>query len=174
MSSVIFSNGYESYQVAGIIYAGPVHQIPEQHRRNGNTHSFKIITGLGAAFLYYKDEESAKKARTALAAMLESTKPAHFRAGHEFFDASHIVSFNNVVQFKKPLGDYTHGYVVSVLTHDDKNREIWLKFRSEDYAQKSRKAMWATLHNINGSKLSEIKPVAEKAVATVNADGMPF
>jgi hypothetical protein len=173
LSPVIFSNGYESYQVNGIVYAGPVHQIPEQHRRNAYTHSFKIITGLGAAFLSYKDEDNAKKARGALSVMLERAKPGSFRAGYEYLDPSGIVSFNNVVQFKKPVDDCTHGYMVSILTHDEKNREVWLKFKTEDHAVKSRKAMWATLHSFNGVE-QESRPVEQKTAVAASSDGMPF
>jgi len=31
-----------------------VSEIPENRRQNGSTHSFKIITGLGTVFSYYK------------------------------------------------------------------------------------------------------------------------
>jgi hypothetical protein len=174
MSSAIFSSGYESYQATGIVYAGPVHEIPEQHRRNGSTHSFKIITGLGASFSYYKDADSAKKARGTLAAMLDTLRPKAFKHGYEFIDTSRIVSFSNVVQFKKPVEEYTHGFVVTVLTADEKDREIWLRYKSEDHACKGRKAIWAALHSVNGLSNTDAKPTGVKVEAMAGSDGMPF
>jgi hypothetical protein len=171
MSSAIFTNGNNAYQVANIMYAGSVSEIPENRRQNGSTHSFKIITGLGTIFSYYKNEELARKSRGALAAMLDTVKPKAFKHGWEFVDPSRIVCFSNVVQFKKPVGPYTHGLVLTIDTAEEKSQEIWLRYKSEDHAQKARKALWATVHSVNGmSSQAEKPPVAEKAVSST----LPF
>jgi len=171
MSSAIFTSGNEAYQVSNIVYAGPVEEIPEEHRRNGSTHSFKIITGLGASFSYYKDAESARKARGILGSMLDTLKPNAFKRGNVFIDPSRIVSFSSTLQFKKPVGEYTHGVVVSIQCSDEKNREVWLRYKSEDHAEKGRKALWAVVHSVNGmSKASAAKPVE----TTVTAEAVPF
>jgi hypothetical protein len=166
MSSAIFSNGNQAYQVAKIIYAGPVSQIPEERRRNGSTHSFKIITGLGTVFSYYKNEEMARKSRGMLAGMLSSLKPAAFKHGYVFIDPAQVVSFGSVVQFKKPVEEYTHGFVISVETAEAKSQEVWLRYRSEDHAQKGRKALWASVHSANG--------MSKSAAAQPAASAMPF
>jgi hypothetical protein len=177
MSSAIFTCGNDAYQVSKIIYAGPVSTIPEDRRRNGSTHSFKIITGLGAVFSYYKNEEMARKSRGALAAMLETLKPKAFKHGFdEFVDPRGIVSFSNVVQFKQPIEQYTHGFVVTVETAAEKNREIWFRYTSEDHAQKGRKALWAAVHGVNGmSNTAKGAPASTPAdAARPNADTTPF
>jgi hypothetical protein len=171
MSSAIFTNGNNAYQVAKIIYAGSVSEIPEDRRRNDCTHSFKMITGLGTVFSYYKTEDNARKSRGLLAGMLDTVKPIAFKNGTEFVDPARIVSFGNVVEFKKAVGPYTHGFVVTLETAEEKSREIWLRYKSEDHAQKARKAMWGTVHGINGmSAPTEKPPVAEQTVS----NGLPF
>jgi hypothetical protein len=170
MSSAIFTSGGEAYQVANIVYAGPVAEIPEDRRRNGSTHSFKMVTVTGTSFSYYKDVETARKARGALGAMLDTLKPKAFRHGNEFLDPSRVVSFSNVVAFKNPVESCTHGFVVSVETCEEKNRELWLRYKSEDHARKGRKALWACVHSANGMSNSDAK-VEEPAPV---ADSMPF
>jgi hypothetical protein len=171
MRSAIFSNGSDAYQVEKIVYAGPVAKIPEDRRRNGSTHSFKIITVLGTVYSYYKDEELARKSRGMLGAMLDEIKPHAFRYGIEFLDPSRVVSFSKVVQFKKPMEEYTHGFVITIETAQEKSRELWFRYKSEDHAQKGRKALWASIHAVNGmSKPPEQPKVEVKPVS----DGMPF
>jgi hypothetical protein len=173
MGSAVFTNGINAYQVSGILYVGSVAEIPEKRRQNGYTHSFKITTGLGTVFCHYKDEETARKSRGVLAGMLDATKPNAFKHGFDFLDPTRVVSFSSVLQFKKPLGQYTHGFVVRMETVDEKSREVWLRYRSEDHAQKGRKALWASLHNVNGvqSKSEEKALATETAVAN---SGLPF
>ncbi|MBN1127710.1 MAG: hypothetical protein JXA71_01910 [Chitinispirillaceae bacterium] len=175
MSSALFTCGNEAYQVSKIIYAGPVSVIPEDRRRNGSTHSFKIVTGLGAVFSYHKDEETARKSRGALAAMLDSLKPKAFKHRYdEFVDPRGIVSFSNVVQFKQPIEQYTHGFVVTMETAAEKNREIWFRYKSEDHAQKGRKALWATVHGANGMSNGQKAAEAPATSGQTNADATPF
>jgi hypothetical protein len=171
MSSAIFTNGNTAYQVANIIYAGSVTEIPEARRRNGSTHSFRIITGVGQVYSHYKDEETARKSRGFLSSMLDTIKTNAFKHGLEFVDPSRIVSFSNVVQFKKPLGAYTHGFVVLLDTVEEKFREVWFRYKSEDHAQKGRKALWAAVHGVNGMSAPRDKtPSAEQPVS----NGLPF
>jgi hypothetical protein len=175
MSSAIFSCGNEAYQVAKILYAGPVTPISEDRRRNGSTHSFKIVTELGTVFSYFKDEETARKSRNALAAMLDTIKPKSFKHRYyEFIDPKGIVSFSKVVQFKQPIEQYTHGFVVTVDTADEQSREIWFRYKSEDHAQKGRKALWATVHGANGMSTDTTAAVASVAADRPNSDGTPF
>jgi hypothetical protein len=168
MSSVIFTNGRDAYQVSNIIYAGTVSEIPENNRRNGSTHSFKFITGLGTVFSYYKNEEAAWKSRGALSAMLDTLKPKAFKHWYEFIDPMRIVSFGKVVQFKKPVEECTHGFVITVESAQEKSQEIWLRYKSEDHATKGRKALWASVHNAHGmSRPPEKTEVAQTETATV-------
>jgi hypothetical protein len=175
MSSAIFTCGNDAYQVAKIIYAGPVSSIPEDRRRNGSTHSFKIVTGLGAVFSYFKDEETAKKSRGALGAMLEVVNPKSFKHGYnEFVDPKGIVSFSKVVQFKQPIDQYTHGFVVTIDTADEKSREVWMRYKSEDHAQKGRKALWAAVHGANGMSAKATTVSAPADAGGPKADTTPF
>lgn len=175
MSSAIFTCGNDAYQVSKIIYAGPVSSIPEDRRRNGSTHSFKIVTGLGAVFSYFKDEEMARKTRGALGAMLEAVKPESFKHGYnEFVDPKGIVSFSKVMQFKQPIDQYTHGFVVTIETADEKSREVWMRYKSEDHAQKGRKALWAAVHGANGMSTKDAPASAPADAARTNADTTPF
>jgi hypothetical protein len=176
MGNAIFTNGKNAYQVLNIYYAGSVSEIPKERRVNGNTHSFKIITGNGVEFFYFNNEEQAKKTRGALAAMLDEIKPNGFKHGWEFVDPSRIIAFSDVIQFKKPLGEFTHGFIIMIETADVKSQEIWLRYKSEEHAQKARKALWAALHNrINGSNIkkhNEAETVETLEVATTNS--LPF
>ena len=170
MSSAIFSNGSDAYQVGKIVYAGPVAKIPEERRRNGSTHSFKIITSLGTVFSYFKDEEMARKSRGMLGSMLDELKPNAFRYGIEYLDPSHVVSFSKVVQFKKPVGEFTHGFKITVDAAQENSREVWFRYKSEDHAQKGRKALWASVHAANGMH----KPAEQPKVAQPVSDKTPF
>jgi hypothetical protein len=170
MRSAIFTSGNQAYQVSKIIYAGPVHEIPEDRRRNECTHSFKMVTVAGATFSYYKNEEAARKSRNMLGAMLEGLKPDLFKNGSDILDPLHIVSFGSVVQFKKAQGEYTHGLAITVDTIQEKSQEVWFRYKSDDHAQKGRKALWAIIHSANGmSKTAE----STAPVATETAK-MPF
>jgi hypothetical protein len=178
MNSAIFTTGNQSYQVSNVVYAGPVAEIPEERRRNGSTHSFKIVTTVGSSFCYYKDADTARRARGALGAMLDSLYPNAFKHGNEYLDPRSVVSFSNVCEFKKPIMDYTHGFVVTVMTLDEKNREIWLRYREEEHARKGRKVMWAAIHTANGMTTTTAKqengqaPVAQPE--PVAAETVPF
>ena len=176
MRSAIFTSGNQAYQVSNIIYAGPVHAIPEDRRRNDCTHSFKIVTVVGATFSYYKNEESARKSRNMLGAMLDELKPDAFKHGYDFIDPLHIISFGNVVQFKKAQGEYTHGFAIMVDTVQEKSQELWIRYKSDDYAQKGRKAMWAIIHNALGFGMSKTAEpaVAAAAVSQPETQNMPF
>lgn len=174
MGSAVFSNGSNAYQVSKILYAGSVSEIPESRRQNENTHSFKITTGLGTVFFYYKDEETARKSRGMLGGMLDAARPNAFKHGFEYLDPLAVVAFSGVLQFKKPVGPYTHGFVVRMDTVDEKSREVWLRYKSDDHAQKGRKALWASLHNVNGVRSSA---AADKTPVTAQAasnNGLPF
>lgn len=171
MRSAIFTSGNQAYQVSNVVYAGPVHAIPEDRRRNDCTHSFKIVTTLGATFSYYKNEESARKSRNMLGAMLDSLKPNAYKHGAEFIDPLHIVSFGSVVQFKKAQGEYTHGFAIIVDTVQEKSQELWLRYKSDDYTQKARKALWAVIHTALGmAKTAE----SSAAVVQPEAQNVPF
>jgi hypothetical protein len=172
MSSAVFTTGNEAYHVANIVYAGPVAEIPAERRRNGSTHSFKVTTTVGTNYCYYKDAEAARKARGALTGMLDAVKTTAFRHGNEFVDPKNVVSFGNVLQFKKPQDDLTHAFVITLQTADEKNRELWMRYKSEDHARKGRRALWAVVHAVNGlskpkddaDDKSPVKEVAEESV----------
>ena len=175
MNSAIFSTGNQNYNIATVVYAGPVQEIPAERRRNEYTHYFKLLTALGPTFAYFKDVDAARKSRGALSGMLEVIKPRAFRYGNTFIDPSSVVALSNVIQFKKALGEFTHGFVVRVLTIDEKNQEVWVRYRSEDHARKGRKAMWAAMQAANGlSNTTKQAEETQPVVQEVAADGVPF
>jgi hypothetical protein len=104
--------------------------------------------------------------------MLDAARPNAFKHGFEYLDPSRVISFSSVFQFKKPQGVYTHGFVVTLETANEKSQEVWFRYKSEDHAQKARKALWAVLHSVNGQSSA---PAEKAAVAeqTVSA-GLPF
>ncbi len=182
MKSAIFSSGYEAYQVANVIYAGPVSEIPEEKRRNDSTHSFKMITPLGAVRCYYRNYDSAVKARSALGAMMMSMKPYLFRHGYQLIDPHRIVSFRRVVQLRTPQRDYTHAVIVSLETVDSGNNEVWLRYKSEENASKGRRALYAATYALNQtvspeqsrSDRQENKPQEELVTSGAEKDDLPF
>jgi hypothetical protein len=57
-------------------------------------------------------------------------------------------------------------------TAQEKSQELWLRYKSDDHAQKGRKAMWAIIHNALGIGMSK---TAEPAVAAQpETQNMPF
>jgi len=168
MNSVVFGTPRESYQVANIIYAGNVGEIPVDKRKNGCSHSFKIITTHGSAFCYYKSEEAARNARGALGAMLNAVKPAAFRHGYEVLDPRRIVSYTGVISLKTPVDELTHAVVVTIDTAEERNKKVWLKYRSEEVAQKGRSALYACIHAANRCEpvmSHTAAPIVEQALA---------
>ena len=109
--------------------------------------------------------------RPSIAGMLDTLKPGAFKHGYAFLDPSQVVSFGSVVQFKKPVEEYTHGFAISIETAQAKSQEIWLRYKSEDHAQKGRKALWATVHSVNGMSKSAAEKTAVEQPATAS---VPF
>jgi hypothetical protein len=146
MNSAVYSSAETSFQVAHIMYAGSVYQIPEDKRKNESTHSFKILTCVGPSFFYFKGEDTAKNARGALGAKIRELKRAAFCHGHEIIDPASVVSFSQAFALKNPQGDLTHAFTVTLATLDGAENKVWLKYKSEENAQKGRKALFAAMH----------------------------
>ncbi|NLW33450.1 MAG: hypothetical protein GXY77_18540 [Fibrobacter sp.] len=149
MKSAVFSNGSDTYQVANVIYAGPVSEIPQEKRKGDSTHSFRMITTQGVVYCYYKSIESAKNSVGALKAMMESLKVNIFKTGAEWIDINRIVSFGRVIKLKNTENGQTHAFLVNIDTTDEKHNQIWLTYKSEDHAEKARKALYAAIHSVN-------------------------
>lgn len=170
MNATLFNTATESYQVSHIAYAGPVSEIPEDRRKNGHTHAFKMVGTRGTVYCNYRSEESAKKAHGLLLAMMSANKPAAFRHGFELVDPAKVVSLSRVIQFKEPQGELTHAFVVTIDTADEKNGRVWLRYRSEDSANKARRALFAAIHAAN----KQLAPEEEPAEGESEGDGLPF
>jgi hypothetical protein len=156
MNSAIFSTSSESFQVYNIIYAGPVVETPEElQKMRGSTHSFKIMTPQTSVFCYYKTPETARNARNALGAMVKNAKPSVFRLGDEALDPKAVISYGNVYRLKTPQGEKTHFFVATMDTADERNRKVWLKYRSEESARKAKNALFAAIHAVNDVPLSK-------------------
>ncbi|HLV31478.1 MAG TPA: hypothetical protein VKY57_07920 [Chitinispirillaceae bacterium] len=149
MKSAVFSNGSDTYQVANVIYAGPVSEIPQEKRKGDSTHSFRMITTQGEVYCNYKSIESAKNSVGALKAMMESLKENVFKTGTESIDTKRIVSFGRVVKLENTENGKTHAFLVNIDTTDEKHNQIWLTYKSEDHADKARKALYAAIHSVN-------------------------
>jgi hypothetical protein len=149
MNSAIFSTPSECYLVNSIIYAGPVFEIPAEKRKGEHTHSFKMITTIGPAYCNFNKIEPAKKARAILGIMIEQTKLSIFKTITEtdIFDITKIVSFGKVLTFKKPENGYTHAFIVTLDTLNQKASQVWLSYKSENSARNVRKALYASIQS---------------------------
>ena len=155
MKSAVFSTAREAFQVAHVSYAGPVREIPSESRKGDSSHSFKMITSLGMAWCYYRSEESARKARGALGAMLASVKSRLFSCQGESIDPHAVVSFTSVYELKEPHENKTHAFTVSLRIAEGKNPRLCLQFTSVEAARKARGALWAMIDAVNGIEGSE-------------------
>jgi hypothetical protein len=173
----IFNSAGESYQVANVSYVGPVREIPEEKRRGESTHSFRMYTPLGTVYCNYKSDETAKKSRSALAAMMGGCKPSLYKHGFELIDTQKIVSFSSVLQLKNAQNGHTHAIVVNVESGNTDNSQVWLRYRSEENAVKGRKALYAAIHAANrmlpGSE-EQAPQVQTEPVGEAVKEGLPF
>lgn len=153
--SAIFSTPAECYQVSNVMYAGQVNEIPQDKRKGESTHFFRMITSLGPVYCYYKSEDSAKKARTALGAMMGSVKEELFKSNGNLLDTKKVVSYGKVYKLKNCDDGKSHAFPVTLESVKEKNSQIWLTFKTEDEAVKTRKALYASIQSVNGSNKSE-------------------
>jgi hypothetical protein len=177
MSVSVFNTATESYQVSKIAYAGPIGEIPEDRRKYDNTHSFKIVTSLGAGFCYFKDQEKARSAQNALRAMLNAEGRRMFHHGYQVIDPEKIVSFSNVLTLKTSRDECTHAVVVTVETSDQNNQKIWLRYKSEENARKGRKALYASILSRNDtgdSSHAEETGETQQEETPAPAENLPF
>jgi len=149
MNSTIYSTPFGSYQVKHIAYATYIREIPEEYRKNERSHSFRIVTRTGSIYYSFTNEESAKKAHGALTAKLQSYSPDLFRSGGSILDTSKVVSFSSVLTLKKPQGNKTHAFWVTVDTENSNENKLWFSFTSEENAEKARRALFAKVNMAN-------------------------
>ncbi|MBN1576881.1 MAG: hypothetical protein JW913_10030 [Chitinispirillaceae bacterium] len=147
MQNVIFSTASDSIIVAHVIHAGPVTAYTPQNRKSENTHYFRLTTTHGAAFCHFKNEDSARKARGLLGAMLGTVKPHQFRSKGDSIDITSIVSFGRPVKLKKEENEENekYGLPVNVVTMNEKSATVWLTFQTEESARNVRKALYAAV-----------------------------
>jgi len=145
MQNTIFSTSSDSFLVSHIIHAGPVGELNQQSRKSENTHYFKLTTTRGSAYCHFRSEETARRSRGVLGAMLGTVKPHLFRSKGDSIDISSIVSFGRVVDLKKDSDGDLYGFPVVVATMTEKNATLWLTFQAEESAQNVRKALYASV-----------------------------
>ena len=145
MQNTIFSTSSDCFLVSHILHAGPVGELNQQNRKSENTHYFKITTTRGSAYCHFRSEETARRSRGVLGAMLGTVKPHLFRSKGDSIDVSGIVSFGRVVDLKKESEDELYGFPVVVASMTEKNATIWLTFQAEESAQNVRKALYAAV-----------------------------
>lgn len=173
MGTVTFNTLQDSFNVEHIIYAGSVQEIPEQLKKNDMTHSFKIITRSGSVYCYYKDIETARKARTILGDIMDSIKPCLFRSGNDIVDIKSIISYSRIVKLKNNENGKTHAFTVTIDTVNEKSNTIWFAYKSEENAKKARAVLWSMIESSH-KKLSSILPdeKPETTVAECSADNL--
>lgn len=162
MQNVIFSTASDSFLVAHVVHAGPVTEYSEQQRKGENTHYFKMTTTRGAAFCHFKSEETARRSRGVLGAMLGTIKPHLFRSKGDCIDIASIVSFGSPVKLKNEGESDKFGLPVHVATMSEKSDTVWLTFQTEESAKNVRRALYAAI-------MSYYSP-AEKAAAPAPAE----
>ena len=145
MQNTIFSTSSDCFLVPHILHAGPVSELNQQNRKSENTHYFKLTTVRGSSYCHFRSEETARRSRGVLGAMLGSVKPNLFRSKGDSIDISSIVSFGRVVDLKKDSDAELYGFPVVVATMTEKNATIWLTFQAEESAKNVRKALYAAV-----------------------------
>jgi hypothetical protein len=150
MSISIFSTYSESFPLSHIVYVGSVFEIAEENRKGESTHSFKIITSSNVMYGSYKDALAAKTAHDSVEKLLEEHGRKLFKNGGDMIDVSRITSFSKVITLKKPQQNYTHAIVMNIDTSiEEKLRQIWFLYKSEESAANARKALFALVSIAN-------------------------
>lgn len=150
MSISIFSTYSESVSLVHIVCVGSVFEIPEENRKGESTHTFKIITSSSSIYCYYKNADAAKIAHDSLEKQLDEHGRKLFKHSGDIIDASRIISFSKVVTLKKPQQNCTHAIILNLDTCiDEKQRQIWLHYKSEESATNARKALFALVSLAN-------------------------
>jgi hypothetical protein len=152
MSITIFSTYSESIPLSHIVYVGSVFEISAEHRKGENTHAFKIVTSSTTMYCNYKDTEAAKIAHDLLEKQLGEHGKKIFKNAGDLIDVSRITSFSKVVTLKKPQQNCTHAIVLNMDTCiDEKQRQIWLHYKSDESATNARKALYTLISIANGT-----------------------
>ena len=105
---------------------------------------------------------------------MDSVKPNLFKSGYEALDPRSVITFGRAFQLKTPQGDHTHAFVVTVATVDEKSSEVWLTYKSEDHAEKARKALYAAIHNNKDKTPEQLATATPENKGGKAADGFPF
>jgi len=150
MSSSIFSTQAESFPLAHILYVGYMHEIPEDKRKGNNTHSFKLLTTSGVFYCNFSDPDTANKSHSVVTRMMNETKVCLFKNGKELLDSSKVSSFSKVLPLKKTDNGFTHALIVTLdMAADDKTKQVWFHYKSEDAARNARKALYALIMSLS-------------------------
>ncbi len=171
MQNVIFSTASDSFIVSHILHAGPVTEYTEQQRKGDNTHYFKITTRRGAAFCHFKNEETARRSRGVLGAMLGTVKPHLFRSKGDLLDVAAIVSFGSPVKLKNSNNEGDKfGFPVHLAIVSGKNDTVWLTFQTEESAKNVRKALYAALMSFYGESGKVDEHATAETIEAQHAD----
>jgi len=152
MSISIFSTYSESFPLSHIVYVGSVFEISEENRKGESTHAFKIITSSNVIYNNFKDVNAAKTAHDSLEKQLEEHGAKLFKNGGDIVDVSRITSFSKVISLKKPQYSSTHAIIINIDTCvDEKQRQIWCNYKSDESATNARKALFALISIADGN-----------------------
>jgi len=150
MSISIFSTYSESFPLSHIVYVGSVFEISAENRKGESTHSFKIITSSNTMYCNFKDVESAKTAHDTLEKQWGEYGKKLFKNAGDSIDVSRITSFSKVVTLKKPQQNCTHAIILNIdACIDEKQRQIWLHYKSDESATNARKALFTLISMTN-------------------------
>lgn len=150
MSISIFSTYSESFPLSHIVYVGSVFEISEENRKGESTHSFKIITSSNVMYGSYKDALAAKTAHDSVEKLLDEHGKKLFKNGGDIIDVSRITSFSKVIPLKKPQQNCTHALIITIDSCiDEKQRQIWCLYKSDESATNARKALFALISIAN-------------------------
>ncbi|MBN1306644.1 MAG: hypothetical protein JXA18_01915 [Chitinispirillaceae bacterium] len=163
MQNVIFSTASDSFLVAHVIHAGPVIAYSQQQRKGEYTHYFRLTTARGAAFCHFKNQETARKSRGVIGAMLGTVKPHLFRSKGDCIDIASIVSFGSAIKLKGDGEEEKFALPIHVATKAEKNDTLWLTFQTEESAKNVRKALYAAI-------MSYYAPADKKAASAAPAE----
>jgi hypothetical protein len=152
MSITIFSTYSESFPLSHIVYVGSVFEISAENRKGESTHAFKIVTSSNTMYCNYKDAEAATIAHDSLEKQLGENGRKLFKNAGDLIDVARITSFSKVITLKKPQQNCTHAIVLNLDSSiDEKQRQIWLHYKSDESATNARKALFALISIASGN-----------------------
>jgi hypothetical protein len=93
--------------------------------------------------------------------MMGSLKKELFKSNGNLLDTSKVISYGKVYKLKNTSDGKSHAFPIRLESVKQNNSQIWLTFKTEEEALKTRKALFASIQAFNGSKKNGLKEGSE-------------